>query len=61
MKIVKVICSSWGKSSSIASLFCRPSEVAEAIVSLIEEGPNGGVMVVEPGKDPYYVEAPVPS
>lgn len=35
--------------------------VANALVKLLEEGHNGGCLVVEAEKDPYYVDAPVPS
>ncbi|XP_045114980.1 15-hydroxyprostaglandin dehydrogenase [NAD(+)]-like isoform X2 [Portunus trituberculatus] len=35
--------------------------VANGLVKLLEEGRNGGCLVVEAEKDPYYVEAPVPS
>uniref|UniRef100_A0A2P2HZK9 15-hydroxyprostaglandin dehydrogenase [NAD(+)] n=1 Tax=Hirondellea gigas TaxID=1518452 RepID=A0A2P2HZK9_9CRUS len=34
-----------------------PETVAAAFVKLIEEGPNGAVLVVEGAKEPYYVYA----
>ena len=36
-----------------------PEAVAGAAVQLLQEGINGGVMVVEPGKEPYYVDPEV--
>ncbi|XP_042230223.1 15-hydroxyprostaglandin dehydrogenase [NAD(+)]-like isoform X2 [Homarus americanus] len=33
--------------------------VANALMKLLEEGRNGGCMVVEAEKDPYYVDAPL--
>lgn len=35
--------------------------VAAGLVKLLEDGRNGGCMVVEAEKEPYYVDAPIPS
>jgi len=39
--------------------YMSPETVATALISLIEGGANGAVMVVEPEKEPYYVDASV--
>lgn len=44
-------------ASSLGSLTAEA--VAGALVKLLEEGRNGGCLVVEAEKEPYYVEAPV--
>lgn len=40
-------------------LFSRAEAVAGALVKLLEEGRNGGCLVIEAEKEPYYVEAPL--
>ena len=32
----------------------RPEQISDALMQLITDQKNGGVMAVEPGKPPYY-------